>query len=247
MADDTVTLKLNVELFDYIAEANLTLSNKFHGDKVTMAEFRAALDDCINAANRLDRIKKALFYGKGDDIGLTQSPGAVTCMSATDNLVNDHHSLEEHQRAEIIIHGIVGLFTEAGELVEALRSAVFAGGFDEVNALEELGDGMWYQAILLKALGSNFGEVQQVNIAKLRKRFPNNFTEYDAQHRNLDAERAVLEQGHRFDRPEPAVPAELRPAPVGTQEHGEVMRAAGFTSEGDGGEHGAVMDAIRGG
>ena len=65
---------------------------------------------------------------------------------------------------------------------------------DNVNLLEELGDQTWYIALALRYLESNFGEIFDGNIAKLRKRFPDKFTEAAAINRDLDGERAVLEQ-----------------------------------------------------
>lgn len=94
-----------------------------------------------------------------------------------------------------VIHAIIGKATEAGELLEALSAAAEGEAFDAVNALEEVGDGFWYDALLLRAIGSNFGEAQSVNIAKLRRRFPNAFTEFDANNRDLFEERKILEKG----------------------------------------------------
>lgn len=187
--------------FDYIAEANLTLSNQFHGKKVTLAEFKKALQAFINAGNELDKIKKALFYGKGEDIGMTASVGAVNCDQALVmfNGYNEGGPVEllpdaERHFAEVMIHGTIGKATEAVEEVELLFKTIFGfDKFDAVNMLEEIGDGGWYDAIRLKLLGSDFPTEQRRNIAKLRKRFPQNFNEYDAQNRDLFAERAVLE------------------------------------------------------
>ena len=65
--------------------------------------------------------------------------------------------------------------------------------FDVTNFKEEIGDGMWYDAIGLEAVDGTIAETQNTNIAKLRARFPNKFTEYDANNRNLSAERKILE------------------------------------------------------
>ena len=192
-----------MQVFDYIAEANLTLANNFHGHKVAYQELIGALEEAANAAQRLDRIKKALFYGRGDDIGPTRGVGvrladaALYAMSGVKNVAEigpgDQDTIAE---AEIIVHGIIGKFTESGELIEALlKSIKTESPIDRVNVIEEQGDGFWYDAILFGVFGSNFGEAQTVNIAKLRKRFPNNFNEYDANNRDLDGERAILESG----------------------------------------------------
>jgi hypothetical protein len=193
---------------NYIAEANLTLSNKFHGEKVTLAELRSALQQFADAGNRLDKIKKAIFYGKGEDVGLTQSIGAVNCIAApymlagvpiTAEAISTGHAQDDAAQAEIFIHGIIGKATEAAELIEALQAAIFGEReLDKVNVLEEIGDGFWYDAILLQALGYTFEAAQYVNIAKLRKRFPNAFTEHDAINRDTGAEREVLNDSNKF-------------------------------------------------
>lgn len=178
--------------FDYIAEANVTASNTYHGRKVSALELDTVLTNCITYLQRLDSIKKTLFYGRE----LKHSP---ICQATTfDNceslpLVLAGNQLTE-EAATLIIHSIIGKATEACELLELLQTVCFGDtSFDRVNFAEEIGDGNWYDAIGLKAVGLTFDQVQRNNIAKLRARFPNAFTEYDAINRNLAAEREVLE------------------------------------------------------
>lgn len=93
-----------------------------------------------------------------------------------------------------LIHGAVGLATESGELLDALKKFVFYGKpLDRTNLIEEMGDAFWYIAILCDVLGTTFEEVQQININKLRARYPNKFVEYDALNRDLENERRILE------------------------------------------------------
>lgn len=91
-------------------------------------------------------------------------------------------------------HGILGLVTEAGELADALKKAhAYGKPLDEVNLREELGDVLWYLPLVCRALGTTLDEVAQLNIAKLRKRYPATFTEAHALNRDLESERRVLE------------------------------------------------------
>ena len=88
--------------------------------------------------------------------------------------------------------------TEAGELLEALHATAYRGEtFDVANAGEEIGDGFWYDALLARACGLTFDGIQRTNIAKLRHRFPDHFTEYDANNRDLFGERRILEEGEK--------------------------------------------------
>jgi NTP pyrophosphatase (non-canonical NTP hydrolase) len=188
------------DAFDYIAEANCTLSNQFHGEKVTMAAARQIFDDFIRAGQRLDAMKKALFYGKGEDIGPTTALGIELMGAAPARMVLGEASgqagyLAKAKEAEIVLHGLIGIATESVEGIEALYKAIWgAQPIDRINVLEESGDAFWYHGVLLKALGSDFETEQRRNIAKLRLRFPDNFSEYDANNRDLTAERGALER-----------------------------------------------------
>lgn len=92
-----------------------------------------------------------------------------------------------------LMHAAMGCATEAGELVDAIKKHLFYGKpVDRVNLIEEAGDVLWYLALLLDTLGCPFEEAMDRNIAKLRTRFPDKFTEGDAINRNLDAEREAL-------------------------------------------------------
>lgn len=95
-----------------------------------------------------------------------------------------------------LLHAAQGMSTETGEFTDVLKKWIFYGRpVDEVNLEEELGDLMWYIAEAANALGVDLGKLMAMNIEKLRARYPDKFTESDAQNRNLDAERAILEGG----------------------------------------------------
>ena len=167
--------------FDYLAESALTASDQFHSEMVDPEILNRVMVACISSLQELDKLKKAFFYGKPYDIdekysqNLNHSCGATYC--DTD-----------------VVHGILGMATEAGELLEALQATIFADqDLDLVNVFEEIGDSQWYEAMLLRKAGRTFDDVQRNNIDKLRKRFGQKFTEYDAKNRDLDAERAILE------------------------------------------------------
>lgn len=95
-----------------------------------------------------------------------------------------------------LLHGAIGLATEAGELLDAVKRALFYGGsLDRTNLVEELGDLEWYMAVIREALEVEQSEVQRINIEKLRARYPEKFTSDDALNRDLEQERSVLEGG----------------------------------------------------
>jgi NTP pyrophosphatase (non-canonical NTP hydrolase) len=93
-----------------------------------------------------------------------------------------------------LLHAAIGLVTESGELIDAIKKATFYGKeLDLTNVKEEAGDILWYLAILFDAIGTDFETEQARVIAKLKARFPDKFTEKDVFERDLDKERKVLE------------------------------------------------------
>lgn len=84
---------------------------------------------------------------------------------------------------------------ELGELAGALEKWIWYGqppDFD--NMLEELGDVQWYSALALNTLQTKLEDVLTRNIAKLRVRYPNQYSDILAAEENRDreAERLVM-------------------------------------------------------
>lgn len=97
-------------------------------------------------------------------------------------------------RNQRLLHAGIGLATEAGEFLDALKKHVFYGkDLDTVNLSEEMGDLFWYCAIIADELGVNFADIMETNIAKLKARYGDKFSEKKAQERNLEVERNILE------------------------------------------------------
>jgi NTP pyrophosphatase (non-canonical NTP hydrolase) len=97
-----------------------------------------------------------------------------------------------------LLHAMLGMASELGELAEPIKKFVFYGKpIDWNNIWEELGDENWYMGVLSDVIhektGVNLPEVLRRNLAKLRKRYKKGFDESAAMHRNLDAEKAALE------------------------------------------------------
>lgn len=97
----------------------------------------------------------------------------------------------ENQR---LLHGGIGLATEAGEFLDALKKHIFYGKeVDKVNLREEMGDIFWYCAIIADELEVDFADVMERNITKLKARYGEKFTEDAANTRDLKTERQILE------------------------------------------------------
>jgi NTP pyrophosphatase (non-canonical NTP hydrolase) len=94
-----------------------------------------------------------------------------------------------------LLHAALGLQTESAEFSDMLKKAIFYGKpIDEVNLKEEIGDILWYAALALRTLNTDFETVMGRNIEKLKSRYPDKFTEDKALNRNLDTERKILEE-----------------------------------------------------
>lgn len=184
--------------FDYLAESKRTDSAKFNGQFVDFAKFLETLSQFMAAAEGLDRYKKLLFYGEDVNKGRVRDPmqlGKLNGYAITGNLIGPACEIAKADQA---VHAILGIATESGELVEALFIALADpenGGLDFINCLEEVGDLQWYEAMFCRITGKTFDEVQRTNIAKLRARFPDKFTETNANTRDLQRERQILEAG----------------------------------------------------
>lgn len=94
-----------------------------------------------------------------------------------------------------MLHSAMGICTEAGEFMDMLKKHILYGKpLDVINAQEELGDTMWYIALALDEMKTTFGYIKERNIAKLKARYGDKFTEHAALNRDLDKERKVLEE-----------------------------------------------------
>lgn len=77
---------------------------------------------------------------------------------------------------EMLMQGLMGLCGESGECIDIYKKCLFQGHeLDKVHLAEELGDVAWYLAVAAKGLGYDLSAIFNMNIAKLRKRYPDGF------------------------------------------------------------------------
>lgn len=82
---------------------------------------------------------------------------------------------------EIVCNMCLGIAGESGEIVDYLKKVGFHGHIFEKEKLKnELGDLMWYMTVLADYFGINMKDVLSANIEKLKKRYPNGFSEADS-------------------------------------------------------------------
>lgn len=121
--------------------------------------------------------------------------GEYTKMALNTNV--DLHNVDMDPNA---LHYVLGIVTEAGELADIYKKAYAYGKpFDRQHIKEELGDLMWYLAMLCRLYDFDMSEILRTNIDKLRVRFPRNFTKFDAVYRDLKAENKILGKKNEED------------------------------------------------
>jgi NTP pyrophosphatase (non-canonical NTP hydrolase) len=97
-----------------------------------------------------------------------------------------------------LLHAAIGISTESGEILDVMKKHLMYGkDIDRVNIAEEVGDVLWYVAIILRSLDLSFEDVMEMNINKLQKRFPEKFTNEQALNRDLKTERQQLEESFK--------------------------------------------------
>jgi NTP pyrophosphatase (non-canonical NTP hydrolase) len=78
---------------------------------------------------------------------------------------------------ERLTNAALGLCGEAGEFADTLKKARYQGhDLDRLEAMNELGDVMWYVALACEALDLHMGDVMEGNLTKLAKRYPDGFS-----------------------------------------------------------------------
>ena len=93
-----------------------------------------------------------------------------------------------------LLHAMIGMCTESGEIQDQLKKHIFYGKpLDRTNLKEELGDLMWYIGVMSAELNVSLSDIMDTNIAKLKARYGDKFTEAAALTRNLNKERSILE------------------------------------------------------
>jgi NTP pyrophosphatase (non-canonical NTP hydrolase) len=83
-----------------------------------------------------------------------------------------------------IFNGVLGLCGESGEIADLIKKHTMQGHPISMEHLaKELGDVCWYVAETATAIGYDLETIMQMNIDKLRKRYPDGFDTERSQNR----------------------------------------------------------------
>jgi len=86
---------------------------------------------------------------------------------------------------ERFINFAFGLAGETGEVIDYLKKHLFHGHLLDREKLKiELGDVLWYLATIATTAGISLEEIAKANIAKLKVRYPDGFSEEKSIKRN---------------------------------------------------------------
>lgn len=166
----------------YQAQFGRTLAPVFFPQNVSPLFLGIVLGNRKKSADLVDACKRALFYNKTDRLG-----------EYTEAAVN-HLGLEFTEEPELI-HAVLGLEGEVGEIQEAALAQGLSVEERRARIVDESGDLLWFLALLFKQYGITFDEAFDRNIAKLAARYPDKFTIEAAVTRNLEAEAEVFSKG----------------------------------------------------
>lgn len=85
---------------------------------------------------------------------------------------------------EQLINGALGLCGESGEVADMIKKCFMQGhDLDLEHLAKELGDCMWYIALIADTIGYGLNGIMQMNIDKLKSRYPNGFDVDKSQNR----------------------------------------------------------------
>lgn len=180
--------------FDYMAECDKTCSTEFHPERVEVMDLRHVLMGVKGFAEDLNLIKKLLFRGKTREE--LNFPAAEK--PTVGDLITALETNKAWSPADIdVLHGAIGVITEAGEVAEYLLRWAEGNAFDRVNVLEESGDISWYVVRSLRGIGVTLEQSNRANIDKLRGRHGEAFDVFRDANRDLNAEHAKLEDNFK--------------------------------------------------
>lgn len=171
--------------FEYQEEADKTCSIVFNPQYVSYEAFVKTLRQFSELADILNLYKKLLFRGKTPEALGMNTPEFSASLAGNGGHING---------IDIdLVHGILGCATENGESVEILIDLLEGKAPDRVNAVEEVGDQLWYQNRILRWAGVTFNQAFVINIDKLHGRHGDSFDVFRDANRDLERERERLE------------------------------------------------------
>lgn len=173
---------IRTDLEDYSQVQNRLLENS--------SSLKTVFDGFLLSSAGMDILKKKIMYNSTPIklLSLDAELGKSIKEFPTDFI----QKISEKEDLSQLLHYSMGVITESTEIVFALGKAVKTGEIDKVNLSEEIGDIMFYLAVMATRLGFSLENIMEVNNKKLKKRYPNKFEDSLANCRQLEEERKIL-------------------------------------------------------
>lgn len=82
---------------------------------------------------------------------------------------------KELSEGEKLLHALHLISAECGEIHGVFQKQYQGHEVDDIHLMKEVGDLLWGMAELCEVFGWSLGDVAEMNIEKLRERYPNGF------------------------------------------------------------------------
>lgn len=106
---------------------------------------------------------------------------------AVQTVLNEKGKIEFHISIAADQEVFEELNGEAGEAIDILKKHLFQGHeLDTAHMAKELGDVAWYLAVSANAIGYDLETIMQMNVDKLKARYPDGFDAEHSLHRDQD-------------------------------------------------------------
>lgn len=136
-----------------------------------VAEYCSA---CMDFDPDVQRPQKA--YGMSEEIVISDT--VIRCSNR-----NRCKNIERYLRKKVTDDGV----GKTGEAIDILKKHLFQGHeLDTAHMAKELGDVAWYLAVSANAIGYDLETIMQMNVDKLKVRYPDGFDAEHSLHRNQD-------------------------------------------------------------
>ena len=188
---------------EYVQGASRTLSDVWHGDKYPVNLAVGIIHNFIAAGKELDRLKKALYYGKNIDTIVQEHTSFLASILGVDKgdaMIGGDTQWNLDETGRIALHAGLGLGTESIEVLELIKESItYDSPLDTAKLSMECGDVMWYFAVFFTLGFPEFNDLNPIlrnNLLKLYQRFGDKFTFERALNRDEVSEEEVLQRGY---------------------------------------------------
>ena len=90
----------------------------------------------------------------------------------------------DYSTMEPIVNAALGIAGEGGEVADIIKKHIFQGHeLDREHVAKELGDVLWYIALGAHSIGYSLEQIMEMNVEKLRNRYPDGFESDRSIHR----------------------------------------------------------------